>query len=71
MLMTSNMRYMSFTVVNQSEARVVGQAWDDKIYSTYFSSDINIYNYADDNRISFAGNSIDVIENTLNKEVIS
>ena len=35
------------------------------------SSDINIYNYADDNCISFAGNSIDVIEDTLNKEIIS
>ena len=34
------------------------------------SSDINIYNYADDNCISFAGNSIDVIEDTLNKEII-
>ena len=36
-----------------------------------YSSDINIYNYADDNCISFAGNSIDVIEDTLNKEIIS
>ena len=35
------------------------------------SSDIDIYNYADDNCISFAGNSIDVIEDTLNKEIIS
>ena len=29
------------------------------------------WNYADDNCISFAGNSIDVIEDTLNKEIIS
>ena len=36
-----------------------------------YSSDINIYDYADDNCISFAGNSIDVIEDTLNKEIIS
>ena len=36
-----------------------------------YSSDINIYNYADDNCISFAGNSIDIIEDTLNKEIIS
>ena len=32
-----------------------------------YSSDINIYNYADENCISLAGNSIDVIEYTLNK----
>ena len=36
-----------------------------------YSSDINIYNYADDNCISFIWNSIDVIEDTLNKEIIS
>ena len=36
-----------------------------------YSSDINIYNYADDHCISFAGNFIDVIEDTLNEEIIS
>ena len=36
-----------------------------------YSSDINIYNYADDNCISFTWISIDVIEDTLNKEIIS
>ena len=36
-----------------------------------YSSDNNIYNFADDNCISFAGNSIYVIEDTLNKEIIS
>ena len=36
-----------------------------------YSSGINFYNYADDNCISFAGNSIDVIDETLNKEIIA
>ena len=35
------------------------------------SSDINIFNYADDNCISFAGSSINIIEDTLKKEVAS
>ena len=35
------------------------------------NSDINIYNYADDNCISFAGSSIDIIADTLNKEMVS
>ena len=33
-------------------------------------SDINMSNYADDNCISFAGIYIDLIEDTLNKEII-
>ena len=36
-----------------------------------YSSNINIYNYADDNCIAFAWNSIDIIEDALNKEIIS
>ena len=35
------------------------------------SSDINIFDYADDNCISFAGSSIHIIEDTLKKEVAS
>ena len=35
------------------------------------SSDINIFNYADDNCISFAGSSINIIEDMLKKEVAS
>ena len=35
-----------------------------------YSSDINIYNFANDNCISFAGNYIHVIEDSLNKEII-
>ena len=37
----------------------------------FINSDINIYNYADDNCISFAGSSIDIIADTLNKEMVS
>ena len=37
----------------------------------FINSDINIYNYADDNCISFAGSSIDIIAHTLNKEMVS
>ena len=36
-----------------------------------FNSDINIYNYADDNCISFEGRSIDIITDTLDKESVS
>ena len=36
-----------------------------------FNSDINIYNYADDNCISFEGRSIDIITDTLHKEGVS
>ena len=36
-----------------------------------FNSDINIYNYADDNCISFEGRSIDIITDTLHKESVS
>ena len=37
-----------------------------------FISDINIYNYADDNCISFEGHSIiDISTDTLNKESVS
>ena len=32
-----------------------------------YSSDINIYNFANDNCISLAGNYIHVIEDSLNK----
>ena len=35
-----------------------------------FNSDVNIYNYADDNCISFEGRSIDIITDTLHKESI-
>ena len=37
----------------------------------FINSDINIYDYADDNCISFAGSSIDIIADTLNKEMVS
>ena len=37
----------------------------------FINSDINIYNYADDNCISFAGSSINIIADTLNKEMVS
>ena len=36
-----------------------------------FNSDINIYNYADDNGISFDGRSIDIITDKLHKESVS
>ena len=36
-----------------------------------FNSDINIYNYADDNCISFEGRSIDIITDKLHKESVS
>ena len=36
-----------------------------------FNSDVNIYNYADDNCISFEGRSIDIITDTLHKESVS
>ena len=36
-----------------------------------FNSDINIYNYADENYISFEGRSIDIITDTLHKESVS
>ena len=36
-----------------------------------FCSDINIYNYADDNCISFEGHSIDIITDKLHKESVS
>ena len=36
-----------------------------------FNSDINIYNYADDNCISFEGRSIDIITDKLHKERVS
>ena len=37
----------------------------------FINSDINIYNYADDNCISFAGSFINIITDTLNKEMVS
>ena len=37
----------------------------------FINSDINIYNYADDNCISFAGSSINIITDALNKEMVS
>ena len=37
----------------------------------FINSDINIYNYADDNCISFVGSLIDIIADTLNKEIVS
>ena len=40
-------------------------------YILLFNSEINIYNYAGDNCISFAGRSIDVITDTLHKESVS
>ena len=36
-----------------------------------FNSDINIYNYADDNCITFEGRSIDIITDKLHKESVS
>ena len=36
-----------------------------------FNGDVNIYNYADDNCISFEGRSIDIITDTLHKESLS
>ena len=36
-----------------------------------FNSDINIYNYADDNCISFEGRSIDIITDKLHQESVS
>ena len=36
-----------------------------------FNSDVNIYNYADDNCISFEGRSIDIITDKLHKESVS
>ena len=37
----------------------------------FINSDINIYDYADGNCISFVGSSIDTIADTLNKEMVS
>ena len=37
----------------------------------FINSDINIYNYADDNCISFAVNYINIIVDILNKEMVS
>ena len=37
----------------------------------FINSDINIYNCADDNCIFLAGSSIDIIADTLNKEMVS
>ena len=37
----------------------------------FINSDINIYNYADNNCISFAGCSIYIIADTLNKDMVS
>ena len=36
-----------------------------------FNSDIKVYNYADDNCISFAGRSFNIITNKLHKEIVS
>ena len=36
-----------------------------------FNNDINLYNYADDNCISFEGGSIDFITDTLHQESVS
>ena len=36
-----------------------------------FNSDINIYNYADDNCIPLGGRSIDIITDKLHKESVS
>ena len=37
----------------------------------FINSDINIYNHADDNCISFAGSSFNINTDTLNKEMVS
>ena len=41
------------------------------MFSSMYSSDINIYNFADDNCIYFSGSSINLTEDTLHKEIIS